>query len=114
MQITPLAQLLSLNLANERRETFRCIACHPYYQSQTPEDQTLMKQDLVELFNRRYTWGVATIRGLMVPLEGPLLKFGDDYALRAEDGLDTGGHDDGEREISNNSAWAHLSQVGCP
>lgn len=73
-----------------------------------------MKQDLVELFNRRYTWNVATIRSSMVPLHGPLLKLGDDMALRAEDGLDTGGDDDAVLEGLNESVWAHLSEIGYP
>jgi hypothetical protein len=73
-----------------------------------------MKQDLTELFNRRYTWNVATIRGLMVPLHGPLLKLDDDMALLAEDGLDTGGGDDAVLEGLNDSAWAHLSKIGYP
>ncbi|KUJ11997.1 FolC bifunctional protein [Mollisia scopiformis] len=110
--IAPLASILRESRIQERLETFRCLAIHPYYRDQDFEAKTNMKQDLILLFDRRFTCDVAVVYGVVVPITHDLLRLGDDQAFCEEDGLDTGGSDDTELEEKNEAAWETLLKYG--
>ncbi|KAE8453025.1 hypothetical protein EG329_012212 [Mollisiaceae sp. DMI_Dod_QoI] len=113
--VASLANLLRGELVEERSETFRCLATHPYYLSQKSKSLrvTAIKQELVRLFDRRFTFNVAAVYGLQAPmLRGHLLRLGDDYVLREEDGVNTGGADHEKLDEENEAVWNSYIRTG--
>lgn len=105
IKLAPLANILRDDLIRERLETLRCLVLHPYFNHAEQDEQQKMIQDLILLFDRRFTVDIGNICGLRVLLKDDLLRLGDDEALCEQDGLDTGGSDENVLDAKNQATW---------
>ncbi|CZR59725.1 uncharacterized protein PAC_09619 [Phialocephala subalpina] len=105
--VTPLVNLLRPELIEERLETFRCLVNHPVYITQNSDGRTgfaSILRDLMRMFNRRLTFNVGAIRGLLLPVDDALLCIGTDHIFDEDDRFDTGGYHDADLDAKNEAA----------
>ncbi|KAE9377863.1 hypothetical protein N431DRAFT_365872 [Stipitochalara longipes BDJ] len=105
------AWYISRSLLVDREETFRCLAAHPYYHQHQENGkgiQCAIKQELVNFFDRRFTFQMGLFYGVDIPTDGALLRLGCDIALYEEDLVDCGIVDEATISEDNVQTWAAL------
>lgn len=106
-QFEAAAWFVSQSLLEDREETFRCVAAHPWYQTMA-EFQSKIKQELVFFFDRRFTHQMGQLYGVDLPIDGTLLRLGCNFTFRQEDAIDCGGLDPMAIVQDNLEAWESL------
>lgn len=70
--------------------------------------QRQLKQNVIDFFDRCFTYQTASVHRVWVLPTGPLLKLGGDAAFKASDGLDTGGENYRLLDDYNQTVWKEL------
>lgn len=85
---------------------------HPFYMSRSSRGVTrsALMGDVVRWFNRRLTFNVGVVRGLLLPMNGALLGLGNDHVFDDEDEFNTGGYHDATLNARNEATWQLLSK----
>ncbi|KAH7356632.1 hypothetical protein BKA65DRAFT_211418 [Rhexocercosporidium sp. MPI-PUGE-AT-0058] len=110
--VTPTIWIVVPALRTERENAYYALKAHPYIAQKTASSSTAMqrhlKQDVIDFFDRCFTYQVAVVHRVHVLLTGPLLRVGGDALFRSSDGLDTGGENYRELDNYNQEVWQDL------
>ncbi|KAL2073612.1 hypothetical protein VTL71DRAFT_10938 [Oculimacula yallundae] len=110
--IAPAIWFLLPTLRVERENAYHALAAHLYITHKTassPKDmERQLKQSVIHFFDKSFTYQVATVYGIQVSLQGPLLRLGGDAVFKSTDGLNTGGESFRELDNYNQEVWQDL------
>ncbi|KAH6722396.1 hypothetical protein BKA61DRAFT_174507 [Leptodontidium sp. MPI-SDFR-AT-0119] len=110
--VAPTIWFILPTLRTERENVYHALTANPYIAQKTASSTTAMqkqlKQDVIDFFDKCFTYQVAAVHRLHVLLTGPLLRLGGDALFKSSDGLDTGGENYRELDNYNQVVWQDL------
>ncbi|KAG4438418.1 hypothetical protein IFR05_006124 [Cadophora sp. M221] len=110
--VAPTIWFILPTLRKERENAYHALISHPHIAQKTASSTTAMqkqlKQEVVDFFDKCFTYQVAVVHHVYVRLTGPLLRLGGDTMFKSSDGLDTGGENYRELDNYNQLVWQDL------
>ncbi|KAG4413872.1 hypothetical protein IFR04_012967 [Cadophora malorum] len=99
-------------LREERENAYYALLAHPYIAQKTASSVTglkkKLKQEIINFFDKSFTYQIAAMHRVPVLLTGPLLRLGGDTLFRATDGLNTGGENYRQLDDYNQKLWQEI------
>lgn len=99
-------------LREERENAYYALLAHPYIAQKTASSVTglkkKLKQEIINFFDKSFTYQIAAVHRVPVLLTGPLLRLGGDTLFRATDGLNTGGENYRQLDDYNQKLWQEI------
>ncbi|KAH7407767.1 hypothetical protein BKA64DRAFT_429934 [Cadophora sp. MPI-SDFR-AT-0126] len=110
--IGPTMWFILPTLRKERENAYYTLLAHPYIAqkiaSSAKKLEKKLKQEIVNFFDKSFTYQIAAVHRIPVLLTGPLLRLGGDALFKSTGGLSTGGEDYRKLDKYNHEIWHEI------